>query len=223
MDSHEKQVIEDLLADFAFNRTITPEEVYKISWERFNTLEGNFDLIRTINANLTILATADKQRKYFQLPLILHGLMFRELFTFAGKYRRFQDPGNGLIFFGKTKANKRSPEFEGSKPDDIENGVYESIELLLEYERHDPIKAVTFFYQKFIKVHPFYDGNGRIARLISNIFLAGHGRFIIWSEFDSKSKFLKKLNRCHKSLNPESFENLASFLKSYTHNVEDFE
>lgn len=72
------------------------------------------------------------------------------------------------------------------------------------------------FYQKFVNVHPFYDANGRIGRLIALMYLADRNLVLSWSEFDSKTKFIKKLNRCHLNPSDETFGYLAEYVREFT-------
>jgi Fic family protein len=56
---------------------------------------------------------------------------------------------------------------------------------LKELEKH-PITTATYFHNRFLEIHPFEDGNGRIARIITNqIFLKN----------DFPPIFLKSVNR----------------------------
>jgi len=151
----------------------------------------------------------------------MHFYMYENLFTFAGKYRKFDDPLEGQIYFGPQHAQQRKPQFSGDLPTEIESGVLEAIEHLKNKE--DPLMAAVRFYQKFVNVHPFYDGNGRIARLIANTFLAGFELTISWSEFDSKGKFIHKLNYCHKNPATRSFQLLCDYIRNYTFHFEDLE
>ncbi len=50
----------------------------------------------------------------------------------------------------------------------------------------DPIKAAAFIHQRFVKLHPFPDGNGRTARLLMNLILrhGGYPNVIIFSDWD---------------------------------------
>ena len=38
-----------------------------------------------------------------------------------------------------------------------------------------PIELAAFFHHKFVYIHPFLDGNGRTARLLTNVILIGNG------------------------------------------------
>lgn len=51
-----------------------------------------------------------------------------------------------------------------------------------------------------IRIHPFYDGNGRVSRIVTNHYLLTMSKtFLNWADFDNKSKFIKKLNFAHDS------------------------
>jgi fido (protein-threonine AMPylation protein) len=73
------------------------------------------------------------------------------------------------------------------------------------------------FYQKFVKVHPFYDANGRIARLITNFYLRDFNVSLNWSKIKaSEMKFLHKLNQIHKTeQNTSLYLKYMSILKKY--------
>ena len=38
-----------------------------------------------------------------------------------------------------------------------------------------PLKVAGFIYHRFVEIHPFIDGNGRVARLLTNLYLIGKG------------------------------------------------
>lgn len=131
--------------------------------------------------------------------------------------------GGGKVHFGPQKAHQYEPSFKGDSPDEIESGIIEAVSHLFDASVTDPVVAATLFYQKFIYVHPFYDGNGRVARLISNIYLFEFGWNINWSEFDNKSKFISLLNWCHKSNSSEAFNTLVVYIRKFTRKIDDLD
>ena len=50
------------------------------------------------------------------------------------------------------------------------------------------LEIASIFHYKFIRIHPFSDGNGRTARMLSNIILMHYGYPIIVVPSDAKDK-----------------------------------
>ncbi len=75
-------------------------------------------------------------------------------------------------------------------------------DLLLWYNQAEeegilsPIELATLFHYRYIRIHPFEDGNGRISRLIVNYILARHGYPMIVVKSSDKDNYLAALNRC---------------------------
>lgn len=81
----------------------------------------------------------------------------------SGKFRKHQ------VFVG---------HFTPPSPDHVEHLMEEFIEWLnsneLLTEAH-PVQIAAMAHYKFVYIHPFYDGNGRSARLIMNLLLMKFG------------------------------------------------
>ncbi|MCQ2342993.1 MAG: Fic family protein, partial [Paludibacteraceae bacterium] len=59
-----------------------------------------------------------------------------------------------------------------------------------------PIQLATLFHYRYIRIHPFEDGNGRISRLLVNYILARHGYPMIVVQTKDKTTYLNALNKC---------------------------
>lgn len=59
-----------------------------------------------------------------------------------------------------------------------------------------PIELATLFHYRYIRIHPFEDGNGRVARLIVNYILARHGYPMLVIKSSDKDNYLQALNAC---------------------------
>lgn len=59
-----------------------------------------------------------------------------------------------------------------------------------------PIELAAMFHYRYIRIHPFEDGNGRIARLLVNFILALHDYPLIVVPSEKKDEYLTALNRC---------------------------
>lgn len=219
IDPAELRTTNDLLKDFAADPSLSAEEVYLKSWSRFNILEQA--PLHEMFHESRILRFI-RRPVYSDLPQAFHKFLYDGLFTFAGKYRSKNDPHGGKIYFGHQHAQQRKPKFHGDPPDEIEDGVIGAV-LYLKKRTKNPLYNALRFYQKFVNVHPFYDANGRIGRLIASMYLADMGIVLSWSEFDSKSKFIKKLNYCHQNPTEETFKYLVNYVEPFTLPLDDLE
>jgi Fic family protein len=59
-----------------------------------------------------------------------------------------------------------------------------------------PIQLATLLHYRYIRIHPFEDGNGRIARLLVNYVLARHGYPMIIVQSKDKENYLNVLHKC---------------------------
>ena len=57
-------------------------------------------------------------------------------------------------------------------------------------------ELAAMFHYRFIRIHPFEDGNGRIARLIVNYILSRHNYPMIVIRTDDRNNYLDSLRRC---------------------------
>ena len=57
-----------------------------------------------------------------------------------------------------------------------------------------PVDLAALFHYRYIRIHPFEDGNGRIARLMVNYILARHGYPMIVVRSRNKSEYLEALH-----------------------------
>jgi Fic family protein len=79
--------------------------------------------------------------------------------------------------FRKDRARVTGASFRPSAPEDIEKhlkGLVEEYNVAKERGIH-PVELASVFHQKFEKIHPFADGNGRTGRAILNFILAKNG------------------------------------------------
>ncbi|MCC8114645.1 MAG: Fic family protein [Bacteroidales bacterium] len=59
-----------------------------------------------------------------------------------------------------------------------------------------PIELAALFHYRYIRIHPFEDGNGRIARLMVNFILARYGYPMVVVPSKAKDAYLNALNQC---------------------------
>lgn len=144
----------------------------------------------------------------------IHGFMFKGILSNAGSYRNLDDVNKGKVVFGGQKRNEYKSWFDGCSPDIIPTEVAKSFELLT-MNPSDPVDQVLRFYQSFVYIHPFYDGNGRVGRIITSIYLMYFGHYVQWKNMEGKSKMINKLNECHKRIGKYEFETYFKYLVNY--------
>ena len=70
---------------------------------------------------------------------------------------------------------------------------------------HPVIVAATFHY-RFVRIHPFDDGNGRMARLLMNLILIKHDYTVAIVQTDDRERYLHELEQADK------IEDLSQFI-----------
>jgi len=64
---------------------------------------------------------------------------------------------------------------------------------IIDQSNMHPIETVAFLHHRFIEIHPFIDGNGRVARLLTNLYLITKGYPTIVLKTEDKRKYYKLL------------------------------
>ena len=75
-----------------------------------------------------------------------------------------------------------------------------------EDEGEHPIVIAATFHYRFVHIHPFDDGNGRIARLLMNMILIRHGYTVAIIPIQERGRYIDSLEQADKS------EDLAEFI-----------
>lgn len=192
-----------MLKDFSAKEGIDPEFALKMSNIRYSEISKDvfpflIPAIEKINYPLPDL--------FLGFANGFHKILFKGIFSNAGKYRQSSDPIGGKIYFGPPYRGK-SVEFEGILPINIERELKQSFHVLTQNDP-DPVFTAIQLYQRFVYIHPFYDGKGRIGRLLVSIYLGYHSFVVLWKplENEHKDKFIRLLNKCHRSSEKPHFE-----------------
>jgi Fic family protein len=106
----------------------------------------------------------------------------------AGQYKT--RPNSVITRYGD-RFEYASPEETPALMSDLVDW-YNEAELSGEYT---PIELAALFHYRYIRIHPFEDGNGRIARLLVNYILARHNWPMIVVRSRIKQKYLEALHQ----------------------------
>ncbi len=78
-------------------------------------------------------------------------------------------------------------------------------ELKANPAKYNPIELAAFAHHELVRIHPFVDGNGRVARLLCNMVLMKHGYPPIMVRVKDRKKYFACLEKAH-------FGNLKAFV-----------
>lgn len=148
-----------------------------------------FDKIFELASNATI--TEDDIK-------LLHKLFYEKIDSEkAGKYRTSQ-----VIITGS--------DVELPKPDELNQKMQEFIMQLPKLkEKLHPVEYAAMVHIIFVNIHPFLDGNGRVARLLMNLALLQNGYNIVVIPPVVRADYILALQETNKG-NNKNFINFIS-------------
>lgn len=76
-----------------------------------------------------------------------------------------------------------------------------------------PVELAILFHYRYIRIHPFEDGNGRIARMMVNFILARHGYPMIVVRSRLKQHYLEALHKADLIVGPAPADGAHASLK----------
>lgn len=134
---------------------------------------------------------------------MLHHTLLREDYTV---YRNL--PGGMQTSFTihagcyKTRPNsvitRYGDRFEYASPEETPSLMHDLVAWYNEVEesgQYTPMQLAILFHYRYIRIHPFEDGNGRIARLMVNFILARHGLPMLVVRCTKKHDYLEALHK----------------------------
>lgn len=134
----------------------------------------------------------------------LHKTLLREDYT---EYRQLPDGTNFsyVVHAGQYKTRPNSvitptgERFEYASPEETPALMTDLLQWYNQAEAEgtmSPIELASLFHYRYIRIHPFEDGNGRISRLIVNYILYRHGYPMIVVRTKDKKNYLAALSNC---------------------------
>ncbi|MDE6011691.1 MAG: Fic family protein, partial [Prevotella sp.] len=134
----------------------------------------------------------------------LHHTLLREDYTL---YRQLPDgtTTSYIVHAGQYKTRPNSvitstgERFEYASPEETPALMNDLLQWYNEAEakgKLSPIELAALFHYRYIRIHPFEDGNGRVSRLIVNYILYRHDYPMIVVKSADKDNYLTALNRC---------------------------
>lgn len=203
------------------------KEYYKIGLTySSNALEGNtLDLAETkvvIEDGLTVGGKPIKDH----FEAIGHAKAFDEIINLAKKDYFTQDDIKNLhkLFYTKIDSEKAGKyretqviitgsDVEFPKPEILEQKMQEFIDKLPELKQIlHPVEYASMVHIIFVNIHPFIDGNGRVARLLMNLALLQSGYNIVSIPPVVRSDYIRALQDTNKN----NFTPFINFISEMT-------
>jgi len=133
----------------------------------------------------------------------LHHTLLREDYT---EYRTLPNgvQTSFVIHAGQYKTRPNSvitrygDRFEYASPEETPALMSDLVDWYNEAEEKgelSPVQLAALFHYRYIRIHPFEDGNGRIARLMVNYILSRHGWPMIVVRSRKKQEYLEALHQ----------------------------
>lgn len=140
----------------------------------------------------------------------LHHTMLREDYTV---FRKLPDGGETsyIVHAGcyKTRPNSvitpTGERFDYASPEETPALMYDLVtwyNKVADSQDYSPIELASLFHYRYIRIHPFEDGNGRIARLLVNFILLRKHYPMIVVHSRNKRAYLKALSMADAKVGP---------------------
>ena len=171
--------------------------------------EANVKDVQDMTASNVGLKMMEAEALETQQPLTqsfirtLHRTLLREDYTV---YRNL--PGgvqtSYIVHAGQYKTRPNSvitrygDRFEYASPEETPALMTDLVDWYNKAEKEGtltPVELAVLFHYRYIRIHPFEDGNGRIARLMFNYILSRHGYPMIVVRSKSKHHYLEALHQ----------------------------
>lgn len=176
--------------------------------------EGELKDYNEMKASQVSLKMMTEQADLKDIPLtqnfirLLHKVLLREDYTVYTNL-----PGgvtsSYIIHAGQYKTRPNSVvtrygnRFEYASPEETPALMADLVDWYNEAEAsgsYTPIELAALFHYRYIRIHPFEDGNGRIARLMVNYILARHGWPMIVVRSRNKYHYIEALHQTDQSV-----------------------
>ena len=152
---------------------------------------------------------------------MLHKTLLREDYTV---YRNLPDgqQTSYVIHAGQYKTRSNSvitrygDRFDYASPEETPSLMTDLVDWYNEEEKLgklSPVELAALFHYRYIRIHPFEDGNGRIARLMVNFILSRHDYPMIVVRSRKKQEYLEALHQSDMEVGPVPSEGAHAELK----------
>lgn len=104
-----------------------------------------------------------------------------------------------LLIKGQYKEHQNNPKrpdetiHEYCPPIHVESEMDNLLLWLSEYQDEDPVVTSAWFHHRFTQIHPYQDGNGRLARALTTLILLRSSLLPVVIDRDHRSEYIRSL------------------------------
>ena len=204
--SVKRELLINLSVNFTYNTNaiegspITKEETEDIIKRKIAPNRSLDDIKETINHSKIFLDMLN-EKKELSLQLILKwhkGIFLESKPDIAGKLRDY---------------NVKVGEYRCPDWQDVKNFTDKFLNWYNKnkYKEH-PVELAALMHYKLVKIHPFGDGNGRIARVITNFILHKYKYPLIIIDYKNRRSYYKALKKADSK---GEYEFIKYFIRRY--------
>ena len=198
----------------------------------FGKVSGEADMkdceeMKASNVGLKMITEEVKEKQPLTETFIrqLHHTLLREDYTVyttlpggiqssyvvhAGRYKT--RPNSVITRYGE--------RFEYASPEETPALMHDLVQWYNDAEssgNYTAVELASLFHYRYIRIHPFEDGNGRIARLMVNYILSRHGWPMIVVRSRNKHSYLEALHQADLIVGPSPSDGAQASLREIRH------
>jgi Fic family protein len=171
--------------------------------------EGSVDedilaVVRSQYEALEFLARAARDGRDITVYLIkeLHVVLTRRQST----YSAMTDTGvefSATLHHGEWKNHRNrvtrpnGSVLEYTPPEHVAAQMDQLVTLYQSYNNRDPVIQAAWLHHRFVRIHPFEDGNGRVARCLALLVLLKHDLAPLVVDRRERSRYLERLDKAN--------------------------
>ena len=170
---------------------IAPNLLMDLLRDNYNAIDFIFDFVKS-NRALSVSYIKELHQ------LITQHQEATEAIDPMGNYKKIP------LLKGAFKNNPNNPMRDGivysyAPPEQVESEMDSLVDIFnSELENTHVLVKSAFLHHAFVQIHPFQDGNGRIARLLTSFVLIKGGLFPFSIDRDDRSKYIDSLEYADK-------------------------
>jgi len=214
-----KKYIENFLIKFTYNTqriegsTLTLKETAKLLEEGISPRNKPFKDVKETEAHKVVFEEMLKEKKDLSLKLVLnwHKKLFETVdLEIAGNIR------NHPVAIAGSK-------FEPPQANELSYLLRKFFQWYNDFkDKKHPVELAALVHLKFVTIHPFTDGNGRMSRLLMNFLLNKNGFPMLNIEYSNRTSYYNALERSQTKEKNRIFVQylIKRYLKEYRKYIE---